>query len=47
VCDAEESPLLGVVARERFVKTQQALKGVADTVMICELWRLRGQTVID
>jgi hypothetical protein len=25
---------------ERLVKTQQAGKGVAGTVVICELWRL-------
>jgi hypothetical protein len=38
--EAEESPLLEAVARERLVKTQQAGKGLADSVAICELWRL-------
>jgi hypothetical protein len=47
VHEAEESPLLEAVARERLVKTQPAVKGLADNVVICELWRLRGQTVID
>jgi hypothetical protein len=37
--EAEESPLLEVVARERLVKTQQAGKDFADAVVICELWR--------
>jgi hypothetical protein len=31
---------LKAVARERLVKTQQAGKGLADAVVICELWRL-------
>jgi hypothetical protein len=26
--------------RERLVKTKQAGKGLADAVVICELWRL-------
>jgi hypothetical protein len=33
--EAEESPLLEAVARERLVKTQQAGKGLADVVVIC------------
>jgi hypothetical protein len=38
--EAEESPLLEAVARERLVKTEQAGKGLAGAVVICELWRL-------
>jgi hypothetical protein len=38
--EAEESPLLEVVSRERLVKTQEAGKGLAGGVVICELWRL-------
>jgi hypothetical protein len=34
--EAEESPLLEAVTRERLVKTQQAGKRLADAVMICE-----------
>jgi hypothetical protein len=37
---AEESLLSEVVARERLVNTQQAGKGLAGAVVICELWRL-------
>jgi hypothetical protein len=37
---AEESPLLEAVARERLMKTQQAAKGFAGSVVICELRRL-------
>jgi hypothetical protein len=40
VREAEESPLLEVVAGKRLVKTQQAGKGLAGAVMICELWKL-------
>jgi hypothetical protein len=40
VREAEESPLLEVVARERLVKTQQTSKDLAGYVVICELWRL-------
>jgi hypothetical protein len=40
VREAEESPLLETVARERLVKTQQAGKGLADAVFICEVWRI-------
>jgi hypothetical protein len=36
----EESPLLEAVTRKRLVKTQQAGKGLAGAVAICELWRL-------
>jgi hypothetical protein len=39
VREAEESPLLEAVARDQLVKTQQAEKGLADAVVICELWR--------
>jgi hypothetical protein len=37
--EAEESPLLEAVARERLLKTQQAGRGLARAVVICELWR--------
>jgi hypothetical protein len=40
VLEAEESPLLEAVARERLVKTQQARKDFAGVVVICELWSL-------
>jgi hypothetical protein len=35
--EAEESPLSEVVARERLVRTLQAGKCLAGTVVICEL----------
>jgi hypothetical protein len=38
--EAEESLLLYAVDRERLVKTQQAGKGLASAVVICELWRV-------
>jgi hypothetical protein len=38
--EAEESLLLEAVVMKRLVKTQQAGKGLAVAVMICELWRL-------
>jgi hypothetical protein len=38
--EAEESPLLEATAREWLVKTQQAGKGLAGAVVICELWSL-------
>jgi hypothetical protein len=38
--EAEESPLLETVARERLVKTQQARKDIAAAVVICKLFRL-------
>jgi hypothetical protein len=34
-----ESPLLEAITRERLVKAQQAEKGLAAAVVICELWR--------
>jgi hypothetical protein len=37
--EAEESPLIEAVARER-LKTQKAGKGLAGAMVICELWRL-------
>jgi hypothetical protein len=40
VGEAEESPLLEAIAREQLVKTQQAGKGLAGAVVVCELWRL-------
>jgi hypothetical protein len=40
VREAEVFPLLQAVTRKRLVKTQQAGKGLADTVVISELWRL-------
>jgi hypothetical protein len=38
--EAEESPLLEAVTRERRVKTQEAGKGLAGAVVICKVWRL-------
>jgi hypothetical protein len=38
--EAEESPLLEDVAKERLVKTQQVGKDLASAVVISELWRL-------
>jgi hypothetical protein len=38
--EAEESPRLEASTREQLVKTQQAGKGLACVVVICELWRL-------
>jgi hypothetical protein len=38
--EAEESPLLKVVTRERLVKTQQAGKDLAGAVVICKVWRI-------
>jgi hypothetical protein len=38
--EAEESPLLEAVIRERLVKTQQSGNGLAGAVVICELRRL-------
>jgi hypothetical protein len=35
--EAEESPLLEAVTRERLVKTQQARKDLACAVVICEM----------
>jgi hypothetical protein len=40
VREAEESPPLEAVARDRLVETQQAEKGLAGAVVICEFWRL-------
>jgi hypothetical protein len=40
VREAEEFLLLEVVARKQLLKTQQAGKALAGSVMICELWRL-------
>jgi hypothetical protein len=44
--EAEESPLLEAVVRERLVKIKQAGKGLAGGVMICELWEIIGGAVI-
>jgi hypothetical protein len=33
----EESPLLEAITRERLLKTQQAGKGLAGAMVICEL----------
>jgi hypothetical protein len=38
--EAEESPMLETVARERLVKTQQAGKGLVGVVVICKSWIL-------
>jgi hypothetical protein len=37
--EAEESPLLEAVARERLLEAQQAGKDLAGAVVICEVWR--------
>jgi hypothetical protein len=37
--EAEESPLLEALTRERLVKTQQAGKDLECAVVICKLWR--------
>jgi hypothetical protein len=37
---SEGFPLLGAVARERLVKTQESEKDLAGAVVICKLWRL-------
>jgi hypothetical protein len=37
--EAEESPLLEAVTRERLVKKQQALEGLVGAVVICKVWR--------
>jgi hypothetical protein len=38
--EPESGKLLEAVVRKRLVKTQQAGKGLAGAVVICELWRL-------
>jgi hypothetical protein len=38
-CEAEESPLLETVARERLVKIQRAAKGLAGAVVVCRVCR--------
>jgi hypothetical protein len=43
--EAEVSPLLETVTRERLVKTQQAGKGLAGAVVICELWISLGAVI--
>jgi hypothetical protein len=40
VREVEEFPLLEDVTRERLLKTQQAVKGLAGAVVICKVWRL-------
>jgi hypothetical protein len=37
--EAEESPLLEAVTRKRLVKTQQAEKYLACSVVICKVWK--------
>jgi hypothetical protein len=39
VREAEEYAPLETVSRERLVKTQQAGKGLAGAVVICEVWK--------
>jgi hypothetical protein len=39
VREAEESPLLEAFARARLVKSQQAVKGLAFAVVVCEVWK--------
>jgi hypothetical protein len=38
--EAEESPLLETVIKERLLKTQQVGKDLAAAVMICKMWRV-------
>jgi hypothetical protein len=38
--EAEESPLLEAVTKERLVKTELAEKGSAGVLAICKTWRL-------
>jgi hypothetical protein len=38
--EAEESSLSEATAKEWLMKSQQAGKGLAGAVVICELWRL-------
>jgi hypothetical protein len=38
--EAEKTPLLEAVTRERPVKTQEAGKDLAGAVVICKMWRL-------
>jgi hypothetical protein len=38
-CEAEDSPLLEAVARERLMNTE-AVKCLENVLVICELWRL-------
>jgi hypothetical protein len=38
--EAEEFLLLEAVTRERLVKIQQVVEGLASASVICELWRL-------
>jgi hypothetical protein len=38
--ETEESAMLETVTRGRLVKTQKAGKGLAITVLICEVWTL-------
>jgi hypothetical protein len=40
VREAEESPLLKTVTKERLAKAQQAGTGLASAVVICKVWRL-------
>jgi hypothetical protein len=39
VREAEDYPMLEAISRERLVKTQQASKGLAGAVLICEMWK--------
>jgi hypothetical protein len=38
--EAEESPLLKAITRERLLKTQQAGKNLLSAVVICKMLRL-------
>jgi hypothetical protein len=40
IVEAEESPSLEAVSRERLVKTQKTGKDLAGVVVICDFWRL-------
>jgi hypothetical protein len=39
-CEAEDSPLLEAVARERLGRDTAGWKNLAGSVVICELWSL-------
>jgi hypothetical protein len=38
--EAKESPPLEAAARERLLKSQQTLKRLGGTVVICKVWRI-------
>jgi hypothetical protein len=44
--EAEESPLLEAITRERMVKIQQARRDLARTVGICEVWKISDSVIV-